>query len=378
MTWKLEIGYRSDVGRVRELNEDSFLALTPPALVSDLDAVLAVADGMGGHDAGEVASDMAVRLLDQWFVSGEYSRQVPYSPSHPDYYVVVLKELLGAVNDEVYRLASHRDGTAGMGTTVTVALAQARHLIVGHVGDSRAYLLRGDRLLQLTQDHTWVAEQWQAGRLSPAEAACHPRRHVLTRALGQGPLVRVDAGMHELLQEDTLLLCSDGLSSLVPEDAIRQTLASAPNAQAACHQLVAWANHRGGTDNISVLVVRFRSREGSDSVSPGPARVVGPRQRHRVVSSAFANAETVAFRRAGPVPYRKRLIVRGSLSVLSFLATVLIGTILLRYGLLTSNVAWSLILAASIAGTGGLVAVLIVAAYRHLAKSGRNPSQTKE
>jgi serine/threonine protein phosphatase PrpC len=202
---------------------------------------------------------------------------VAYNPGHPDYFMVVLKEALEALNQALYHMATSNSSMAAMGTTVTVALIQGPHLFIGHVGDSRAYLLHADRLSRLTQDHTWVAEQVQAGWLSPAQATRHPRRHVLTRALGQASLVRVDRDMHALAPGDMILLCSDGLNSVVTEQVIYQALRSAPTAQAACDQLVTLANQHGGPDNISVLVARLRPAGSGSNLPEG--RIMGPDDR---------------------------------------------------------------------------------------------------
>ena len=271
--WTREFGCRSDVGRARQLNEDSLLILTPPTLTGELDAVMAIADGVGGNPAGAEASQMAVRLLDWWFTSGTYRAQTAYSPLHRDYLLVVLKETIEVLNERLRYLAGRGNGTTGMATTLTITLVQGDRLFVGHVGDSRAYLLREDRLQQLTQDHTWVAEQVLAGRLTPAEAEQHPRRNVLTRALGQSAVLRADRAAYELHPGDIVMVCSDGLSSMVPPDLIYRTLSTGPTIQLACDQLVMLANRQGGLDNISVIAMRVN--QGGQSAYQAPGRVLG-------------------------------------------------------------------------------------------------------
>lgn len=274
-TVQLNIGFYGDLGKQRELNEDSFLVLTPPALSAGIDALLVVADGMGGHQSGEVASQALVELLAGMFCSEDYQRIVAYSPQHEDYYVVVLKEVLEWANERLYQLAAARTELNGMGTTVTAALMARGKCFWGHVGDSRAYLLHGQQLQQLTMDHTWVNEQVIAGVLSPEEASVHPRRNVLTRALGGDPLVRIDRDMFSLHIGDRLLLCSDGLSGVVQASEIHEVLAVESDPQRACDHLGSLANQRGGPDNITILTAYV----GSDTALSRPipdGRIIGP------------------------------------------------------------------------------------------------------
>lgn len=268
------VGHYSDPGRQRERNEDAYLILTPPFLDEEIDALLVVADGMGGHRAGDVASQALVTWIDEWFTAGTYREACGYSPRHLDYYVVVLKETLEQANEHLCNLAATRADWNNLGTTATAVLLARGHLFWGHVGDSRAYLLRDGSLQQLTQDHTWVAEQLALGQITPEEARTHPRRHVLTQSLGTPNPPRVDRGMRELLPGDVILVCSDGLSSVVTGAEIRDVLMSEPDPQSACHRLVALANERGGPDNITVVIARLNAPGGGNRASVG--RVIGP------------------------------------------------------------------------------------------------------
>jgi PPM family protein phosphatase len=242
----MEVAARTDVGLVREHNEDRFL-VRPGLLV--------VADGMGGAKAGEVAAGLAVEHLER--LGGESSAA----------------ELTGAIeeaNRAIRRLAEDDPERAGMGTTITAAmLGDGSVAEVLHVGDSRAYLLREGELRLLTRDHSMVAELVDRGTLTPEEAETHPQRNVITRALGAEPEVRVDHLQQELQPGDTLLLCTDGLSAHVPEAEIEAALNAAPSLDAAVDALVALANEAGGTDNVTVLLARVVPG-GSDGTEAAP------------------------------------------------------------------------------------------------------------
>lgn len=272
----MQVGFASHTGQVRTLNEDSYLVLLSPAVDSDIDALLVVADGMGGHQAGEVASAYLVQQLEYLFTSSEYEEIVYYSADHPDYYAAVLKEVLEQINEQLYSFASEQSELRGMGTTATVSLISGQRLFLGQVGDSRAYLSRNSELHQLTEDHSWVAEQVREGKLTAEEAASHPRKNVLTRVLGHSLVVRVDRTIHDLQVGDHLILCSDGLTNFVHDAEILQAVAAETEIQEKCDWLVNLANERGGGDNITVVMARFTSdpSENQDSLTSGHA--IGP------------------------------------------------------------------------------------------------------
>ena len=263
----------TDRGRVRPANEDHFaivelartmcvhhtsLPQAKPQYSSHRGHLLLVADGMGGHQAGEVASALSVVTLEGFLLNTLkrfFHLQVPEEPN-------VMKEFQGALlqaDARIFEEASRHPEMLGMGTTLTLAFAADWKLFVAHAGDSRCYLLSGGELHQLTQDHTRVAEMVRAGVLSPAEASCHPYRHVVTNVLGgHEPGVRVE--MHKLALEagDVLLLCSDGLTEMVPDARIAAILQEEPEPRRACERLVAEANEQGGKDNITALVACFQ------------------------------------------------------------------------------------------------------------------------
>jgi protein phosphatase len=271
---KLLVGSATDVGLVRSNNQDQFLV--SPGLY-------AVADGMGGHAAGEVASLTAIKALQAAFAaSGEHSAEA-------------LESAAKAANRAVWEQARTNRGMLGMGTTL-VALAVVEHgdgtnaLAVAHIGDSRLYLLREGALRQVTVDHSLVQELVDDGQISPAQAAVHPQRHVLTRALGVEPTVEVDLIDVTPRHGDRYLLCSDGLPREAADEQIAAVLARFSDPSEAAKELVTLANERGGSDNITAVVVDVLAREQTEAVR-GPSKVGGAVPRRvtgRVIAFALA------------------------------------------------------------------------------------------
>ncbi|MBN1956420.1 MAG: Stp1/IreP family PP2C-type Ser/Thr phosphatase [Anaerolineae bacterium] len=268
------IGHYSHPGRQRELNEDSYLILIAPEVAPGIDFLFAIADGMGGHRAGDVASRTLVEIFEQQFTSLAYQEQVACNQQRTDYYVVALDRLLQYANEKLFNLAASRPELSGMGTTATVVLLAHAHLFWGHVGDSRFYLLREGKLQQLTCDHNWVAEQVEAGLITLEEAAYHPQQNVLTRSLGNLATLEADCGMLPAQPDDVVLLCSDGLNKVVNDTEIRDFLTVESNLQHACECLVTLANQRGGPDNVTVLGARLAA--GDPEVDYARRRILGP------------------------------------------------------------------------------------------------------
>ena len=239
----------SNVGRKRRHNEDNFVAAPP---------VFAVADGMGGAQAGEVASELAATTV----------TEANLDPSSPGEERVVA--LIKAANLRVHQRAATDPSASGMGTTMTVAILQADGKVaIGHVGDSRAYRLRDDQLEQLTDDHSLVAELVRRGELSPQEAAIHPQRSVITRALGTEADVDVDVFTVETRDGDVFLLCSDGLTTMVDAGTIERILIlNRGRLDAATHALIKAANDRGGDDNITAILFASQTATPRSPTSP--------------------------------------------------------------------------------------------------------------
>ena len=225
-------GYKTDVGRVRDHNEDSFL-VSPP--------LFAVADGMGGHEAGEVASEIAVSIVAQ---------QAP-----DDLDAEALSNAVETANYAILRAVEEGKGAYGMGTTLTAAMVKGERLLIAQVGDSRAYLLHQSRLQQITRDHSLMADLIEMGQITPEEALTHPQRSVITRALGSAVDTFPDIYELNVAAGDRLLLCSDGLSGMVDEDDLTEILTRFRDPQRCANQLIKRANMNGGMDNITAIVV---------------------------------------------------------------------------------------------------------------------------
>lgn len=264
--------YVSDRGKVRSNNEDSVCVLLPPEVAPEFQAVVLVADGAGAHQAGEVASRYAAATFRDQFTTQAYRLRVGYSPQREDYYVLVLKELLEQINEEICNQGAMRSDLAGLGTTATAALIVEDRLYLGHVGDSRAYLLRSGELRRLTADHTWVEEQVQAGLISREQADTHRKKNILTRALGIDHSVRVDRAVHQLHTDDVLLLCTDGLTNVVTDDELQAELKTARHLQSAASRLADVVNQRGGPDNITAVIARLSRHSDSAPKLTEPER----------------------------------------------------------------------------------------------------------
>jgi PPM family protein phosphatase len=262
----VEQAYRSDTGRQRNANEDSFLARAP---------VFAVADGMGGAQAGEVASRLAAE-------SFEAVRRGTESPES------YLRAIAKTANARIHRLAESDSSHSGMGTTLTAALVEDDEVGFAHVGDSRAYLFRDGELKLLTSDHSLVEELRRQGRLTDEQAEDHPQRSIITRALGPEREVEVDTMTYRGRPGDIYLLCSDGLTTMLREDRIAEVLADASNLDEAVDRLVREANEAGGRDNITVVAFRLADAEAT-AEAPEGATLVGP-----AAEEAGLTAERVA------------------------------------------------------------------------------------
>lgn len=239
---RLRVAAATHVGRVRTSNEDSYL-------VDDQLGIFAVADGMGGHAAGEVASSVALDAIQGSLQSGS-----------------TIDTAVSLANASVREQAAENPDLAGMGTTLTL-LSIVGTPTIGHVGDSRAYRLRNGTLQLLTDDHSLVAELVRAGRLTPEQAATHPRRSIITRALGADENVTVDLVPVEILEGDRILLCSDGLPTMISDDAIRAALSNPADVPDIAQNLIELANAAGGEDNVTVIVADVLEVD-SDTIEP--------------------------------------------------------------------------------------------------------------
>ena len=275
----------SDLGRQRSGNEDSFYVRSP---------LFVVADGMGGAQAGEVASDTAVRAFHAGLPGGDPGQ--------------ALARLIERANEEIHDHARRDARMAGMGTTVTAAyVAEDDVVVVAHVGDSRCYLLRDGDLVRLTRDHSLVGELIARGKLTEEQAESHPQRSVITRSVGPEPRVEVDVDRFPARDGDLFLVCSDGLTSMVPEAEVKRILGDEPSLEDAGRTLIGAANAAGGRDNITVVLFRLRSVDGGGAtaervaIAPPP-----PRERRPVREVADPGPPAPPASRATRPPGRRR------------------------------------------------------------------------
>jgi len=286
-----EVVQPTDTGRQREANEDSYFSRAP---------LFAVADGMGGAQAGEVASRMAVEAFER------VGDEVDGSPEE------LLRRTAQDANREIFDLAQGDTSRSGMGTTLTAALVHGAEISFGHVGDSRAYVFRDGKLKQITNDHSLVEELRRQGKLTRDQAAEHPQRSVITRALGPEPQVQVDTMTFSARAGDVFLLCSDGLTTMLTDEDVATIVAGDDNLQMVARRLIRAANDRGGRDNITVVLFRLESAD--DAVGEGET-LVGPSAedaglsaeavRAGVAATGGAAAGAASGERAAP-PHRRR------------------------------------------------------------------------
>jgi serine/threonine protein phosphatase PrpC len=302
-----EEAHKTDTGRQRQANEDSYFARAP---------LFAVADGMGGAQAGEVASRIAARA---------FERKRTVSAGEPA--EGQLEEIAQQANREIHELAQEDSSRAGMGTTLTAALLRDDEVALGHVGDSRAYLLRDGQLKRLTKDHSLVEELRRQGRLTEEQAEEHPQRSIITRALGPEPNVNVDTMTFPARDGDVFLLCSDGLTTMVPDDQIQEILVSSRNLRTAVNKLVDAANRGGGRDNITAVAFRdadaeaIEAEEGATLISRTAEQAGMTGERMRAASDRLRGQGRI------PTPSRRRRALKWAAAI-AVVAAVVVGAVL--------------------------------------------------
>jgi serine/threonine protein phosphatase PrpC len=244
----MDIGAMSHIGKVRDINEDSYCFLE-----KDYDLFI-VADGLGGHSAGEVASLLAVDNIRDHiikYISVNREKQLIKG---------IIYEAFHKANENIYLYSKENFFCDGMGTTATLALRIGSTLYIGHVGDSRAYIIRDNNIEQITLDHSLVAELIRSGNITEAEAIKYPWKNIITRALGIDENIKVDIFTVSFLPRDILVLCTDGLSNFVDKYEIEKVALEVNDSNEVCERLVSMANKRGGYDNITVLVAKYNGR----------------------------------------------------------------------------------------------------------------------
>ncbi len=304
----LRIGFLSDTGRARAGNEDAYAVWIPTGeqqRASTVSACVAVADGMGGHDAGEVASRLAVETIRDAFAGPEaldFERGKDL--------LAWLEVLFQLINRRLTELAHAQQLARGTGCTLTVGVLLDGHLHLAHVGDSRCYRLRDGALEQLTRDHSWVAEQRRAGLLTEAEERDHPQRNLLTRSLGMSPPPEVDLAELPVQPGDRYLLCSDGLHGLIDDPTLAAVLLQESSPQAAVERLVGMANGAGGYDNITAVLLEIAPSGDAETVRVAP------------VPAALGDTQPLS---SLPTPPQRRVVGRGLIGVSS--AALVIGAL---------------------------------------------------
>jgi len=241
---------KTDIGLVRKINEDSFLCEKLQGIENSYLHI--VADGMGGHNAGEVASSMAVQEIAAFIKNSIETLKL----GDREIQDLIRNAILHA-NDKVYKTSIVRSNCLGMGTTLSMVLAKDRRLYIGHVGDSRVYLIREKVISRLTEDHSLVAELIKAGTIKPEEANNHPQKNVITRALGTEYTLEPDISQCDMQDGDFILICTDGLSNAVHEEEMVNAIANASDLNEACELLVSKAKESGGFDNITAVVIQM-------------------------------------------------------------------------------------------------------------------------
>ncbi len=249
---------RTDVGRKREKNEDNYLE--DPSLM-----LYGVADGMGGHAAGETASSMAVQTIHRWIKHARSQGNIiPNEPENVEYrdVLTLMERAVSEASSRIFDASNRNPAFHGMGTTVTLSMFLGPRLYIAHVGDSRLYRFREGKLEQLTDDHSLVAEQVRAGLLTPEEAQFSRFRNIITRSVGFESEINADLFSVAVLPGDVFLVCSDGLTGMVSDEEIEHVLATQRLNLAAAH-LINLANRAGGEDNITLVITRYKGHLGS-------------------------------------------------------------------------------------------------------------------
>ncbi|MCX7921873.1 MAG: Stp1/IreP family PP2C-type Ser/Thr phosphatase [Clostridia bacterium] len=243
----MKFGVRSDKGMVREINEDccDVIAGYPGVPVSFI-----IADGMGGHNSGEIASRMAIEIA-----SNQLLQLPELLRDNEDVFSAIL-QIMQKANSEIYRNSLEHEANHGMGTTLIIAVVYNRSLYIGHIGDSRVYRLRDGTIQRITTDHSFIEEMVMNGSLTREEAENHPRKNLITRALGCAENIQIDTYLCDISDKDIFMLCTDGLTNMLSDDEINQIIDRADDPEFACNELVNRANEKGGEDNITVILFK--------------------------------------------------------------------------------------------------------------------------
>lgn len=242
----MEVGFSTDIGLKRKTNQDTIYASKDSNI-----PLFLVADGMGGHKAGEVASKMVKDILVSNFTSKENDLNLNMDLEK------FIKLTIEEANTKIYLKSSRNKEYKGMGTTLTAAYIEGETIYIGHVGDSRAYIINDGKIIQITEDHSYVNQLMKTGTITKEEAKNHPKKNMITKAVGSSSILEVDSMKINIKKDDILILSSDGLTNMVSDDEILNHFQSDLEIQKICDKLVDKANYNGGNDNISIVAIKF-------------------------------------------------------------------------------------------------------------------------
>lgn len=236
----MEYSAKTDIGNIKDNNEDNLITISNENV-----SIFAVADGMGGHDFGEEASLIAISYIQE-------SEKDSLNRENLKKYII---DIFNKINEKIHVTGLQKNSVLGMGTTLTMAVIIDGYLYIGHIGDSRLYLIN-EGIKQLTKDHSYVEELIDKGMITEQEAKNHPKKNIITRALGTGKKINVDIIEHKIMKNDIILLCSDGLSNMIEDNELKDIVTAGKSLDHANDELVKIAKERGGYDNITVITVK--------------------------------------------------------------------------------------------------------------------------
>jgi protein phosphatase len=245
---KVRVSVKSNTGLIRTVNEDSFFVNTD---YENLPDIFIIADGMGGHNAGEIASKTAAEF------TGEVLVNTPGALIDEDNIETNIIEAMEKANQKVFEMSKSKSENSGMGTTLIVSILLGKKLYIGHIGDSRVYLIRDNKINKITSDHSLVEELLRSGTLTKEEAENHPKKNIITRAIGCSLVIDVDTYKQDVKEGDTILMCTDGLTNMVNESEIKNIIEKETDVDIASENLIKAANKNGGEDNITVILFKI-------------------------------------------------------------------------------------------------------------------------
>jgi PPM family protein phosphatase len=245
---KVRFSVKSDTGLIRTVNEDSFFV---KANYENLPDIFVIADGMGGHNAGEIASKTAAEF------TGEVLVNTPGALTDADRIESDIVNAMEKANQKVFEMSKAKSENSGMGTTLIVSIVYGRKLYIGHIGDSRVYIIKNDTIRKITSDHSLVEELLKSGTLTKEEAENHPKKNIITRAIGCSVVIDVDSYEQEVENGDVILMCTDGLTNMINENQIKDIIEKENDLSIVCDNLIMKANENGGEDNTTVILFRI-------------------------------------------------------------------------------------------------------------------------